>query len=307
MGSDAEIYIFDHNKFIEECVPEFHKLLNGQQSAEWFGSHHKAYMVDVWETIQTYTKDHRTNISDHCEILAEDFTYIGPYFNDHVFDEGFHYHNFERLYGPEARFCTSETCPEAAYACPFHTTRQGSSAIMQDLNILFIEIIGNHCLGARQFVGRSMTPFKFYTILKSLDDERKEKLKSYLYKLGSRGKVIGYAWGNSDGIHGWLDEHETEAFIQLLTELDLPEYELSLEMLGDINYANAYRGYLDHPSCYREDFFKEAPVPEVLRMVQDTPWETLALSFLRTIGTLAMEERKGILWGNDMSFGTKWD
>ncbi|MFX1536242.1 MAG: hypothetical protein ACFFDI_18660 [Promethearchaeota archaeon] len=293
MGSDAEIYVFDYYKFKKKVVPEFHKLLAGQTNSPWFESHYTKNLPEEW---QKYIVDRKTNIRENCEILDKDFSYVGFYFADQVFDEDFSYKNYDRLYGSEARYCYSDSCPEAEFNCPFHKN-QDQCGVLEPLHELFQVVIGNHCLSHSQFVGRTMNPFRFHDFFKQRDENETEDLKPFLYKLGSRGKLIGYGWANSDGIHGWLTPIETQEFVDVLSKIDLPSYNPTLKNLQKfmdaVHYINDINDF---------GYSERRPYPQTVKMVRATMWDDLALSFIRTMGIIALRKKQGLLWGNDIFF-----
>ena len=141
-----------------------------------------------------------------------------------------------------------------------------------------------------------MNPFRFHDFFKERDEKETEDLKPFLYKLGSRGKLIGYGWANSDGVHGWLTPNETQEFVDVLSKIDLPSYNPTLENLQKFMDAIHYINDLG---------FERRPHRDTVKMVRTTKWDTLALSFIRTMGKIALREKQGLLWGNDISFYCK--
>jgi len=95
--------------------------------------------------------------------------------------------------------------------------------------------------------------------------------------LGRRGFVVGYAFSNGDGIHGWLSAEETSELVRRLRDLALPCYEPTLAAM--------------------EAFRPQKPGPYECAGVT---FEALSLSFVRTIASIAEERQQGILWGNDL-------
>jgi hypothetical protein len=108
----------------------------------------------------------------------------------------------------------------------------------------------------------------------------KNPVFEYLHRLGSRGAVVGYKFGNSDGIHGWLNSEETCEFLALLHGIDLPKFEPSFQAMEAFSRKGAYA----------------APPPYT--------FEQLSLAFLRTVSGMAAANGRGLLWGNDVS--TYW-
>jgi hypothetical protein len=84
-------------------------------------------------------------------------------------------------------------------------------------------------------------------------------------------------------IHGWLNYEETRELFEGLNALELPQYEASFEAM------EAFRPIKPGPfEC-----------PEV-------PFDALSLSFVRTVAAIAIQDGKGVLWGNDVLFPTDY-
>jgi hypothetical protein len=176
--------------------------------------------------------------------------------------------------GWERRACQSQSCP-AKLICPLHESRQSAA---EDFNLLLDACVVDQCLGPGQFLGRSVSPLWYSDTLVAAGFDSCHPLFGYLRKLEYRGFVVGYQFANSDGIHGWLTAEETRTFSALLAGLQLPQFEPSFQ---------AMRSYYELGLGY------EPPPP--------FSFEQLSLAFLRTVAAMALNESRGILWGNDLS------
>lgn len=87
--------------------------------------------------------------------------------------------------------------------------------------------------------------------------------------------------GGSEEIHGWLTVDETAELALHLDELPLPRYEPSFERMNAL----------------------ERQLPPLRDEAAGPPYsrDQLRLSFLRTTAFIAVDQEKGILWGNDVS------
>jgi len=267
MGSDAEVFIFDHDAYTREVVPAFQELLLISQAPDWLRPIINSR--DIWiENLK------RTDILRYCTYLNKDFSWRGPYDGKDIY--GFKWNQ---------RACESEVCPERGH-CPFH--QNSPSTMTEEVNWLFEVAVSVKCLGPCQFVGRSMTVVKYWDLLFDLDIQPDDPLLNLLILLGKRGFVVGYQWGfGFEGINGWLDPQETLELARRLDELPLPKYEASLDAM--------------------KGFKKPYPIPAVYERygstVYDHPgvsFEALSLSFVRTMARMAAMKEKGILWGNDV-------
>jgi hypothetical protein len=262
MGSDAEVYIFDEVTFQEIVVPTFHKLL--------FDGSFDLWLKEIWDKLN----------QEGFNISAQAFGGVDFEKNCHYLNPDFSYTDSEKDQWTsdwDVRACTSVTCPDKEQ-CPLHTSNKQDAA--EELNILFEAAISARCLGQSQFVGRSMSPMKYGDVLAELDGETEQKVYQLLRLLEFRGFIIGDQFANSDGIHGWLSAKETGDLVDLLQNLDLPQFEISFEAMV------AFRVKLHNGLAYK------AP--------SGYSFKHLSLAFLRTVGTLAVEQDKGILWGNDI-------
>lgn len=225
MGSDAEVFIFDHDVYTREVVPAFHSLLLTGQAPDWLRPIIKSRDLPI-ENLK------RTDILRYCTYLNKDFSWRGPYDEKDIY--GFKWNQ---------RACKSEVCPERDH-CSFH--QNSSSTIIEELNWLFEMAVSVKCLGPHQFVGRSLTVIEYWSLLFDLGIRQDDSLLNLLILLGKRGFVIGHQCGfGFEGINGWLDPHETLELAQRLDDLPLPKYESSLDAMKGFQSPIRFRKYMN--------------------------------------------------------------
>lgn len=210
VGSDAEVFIFDHSAYMTEVVPAFLKLLLNGHAVDWLNPVLKKREIrpELWK---------KADIARFCTYLERDFSWRGHYDLQHTYDVQW-----------DQRSCKSEDCPERD-RCPFH--QNSPPAIAEEVNWLFKVAVSIKCLGRSQFVGRSATVSHYCELLPSLGVGPDDSILSLLARLGKRGFVIGYQWGfGYEGINGWLDLNETVDLAKRLDVLRLPRHETSFAM-----------------------------------------------------------------------------
>jgi hypothetical protein len=211
VGSDAEVFIFDHNSYITKVVPTFHRLLLGSRPPDWLYSilRRREIKFEDWK---------KTDIVRFCTYLGPDFSWGGPYDLKYIHDIQW-----------DQRSCRSEDCPERLH-CPFH--RYTANRIAEEVLWLFQCAVSITCLGRSQFVGRSMTADCYGKLLSNLGLREDDRVMILLAQLGKRGFVIGYQFGfGHEGINGWLDPLETTELAARMEPLPLPRYDYSFEAM----------------------------------------------------------------------------
>ena len=227
MGSDARVYVFDHERYVREVVPVVH---------EWLRTLHLDDPLDA--TFVAYQSDDGlqptpgTDLAAHSTTLGADLRFVGEPNAGHAWFDGW-----------EPRRCRSETCPSRA-TCPWHQERFNVGQVANDL----IEwlVVKNACLGDRAFVGRTTTVGNYAELLDAVGHPAGSRLRELLDALGSRGRVIGYQWQSyGEGIHGWLDADEATELVAELDTLDLPNVGATVDDL-DANLRASF-GATDPP------------------------------------------------------------
>jgi hypothetical protein len=262
MGSDATCYVFDYRAYAERVVPAIDAFVDLGARPQWLDAILNHFRGQYWEWRPSRTEQLGYSFHDVC-------TYL-----DHAFAFG-QTPAVTWREGWDRRACRSDTCP-ARDVCPLHVSRDQLAA--EQFNRLFEACVIRQCVGEGQFMGRSVGALVYAPLLGDA------LVLEYLRKLELRGFVVGYKFGNSDGIHRWLDVEETRELVRLLEPLDLPPVAPSFAAIRASYRAGA--GY-DPPPPYT--------------------FPQLRLSFLRTVARLAAAEDKGILWGNDLSMRLRND
>jgi hypothetical protein len=207
-----------------------------------------------------------TDLLRHCTYLDQDLAWTGTHDSPELWFASW-----------DVRACASVRCP-ARHHCPLHHTQLWDRA--EQVHALFAAAVAHSCLGDSQFVGRTMSVAAYGELLTQRGILPHHPLRLLLRRLGQRGWVLGYAWcGSAEGIHGWLNAEETRALAHYLSTLLLPDYPPAFVAM------EAFRPR--KPGPYRHP---TASFPE------------LSLSFVRTVATIAIQERHGILWGNDLLY-----
>ncbi|MER7335040.1 MULTISPECIES: hypothetical protein [unclassified Micromonospora] len=263
MGADAEIFVFDYGRYRGDVVPALLELLRTGEVVPWLDGVFRAatpmggqgYDV-LWPRLAARLRERPTDLARYCTWLGPDLRYVGE---DRV----------NRATG-EQLTCPSRTCPERV-RCPFH--RDNDPHAVEELNALHEALVAVCCLGPSQFVGRSVTPDYYLPVLERQGVSADDPLRALLAALATRGAALGFQFGGTEGIHGWLTVAETAELSARLARLDLPRYEPTFA-------AMAY----------------------LWRRARSTrcEWQDVSLSFVRTVATIAAGAGRAVLWGNDV-------
>lgn len=211
MGSDARIYIFDHNKYTTEVIPALKSFLLTGHLNPWL-SELKHKIDTVWY-VPEYLCSSSIDIDKYCNYLEADFSAR----NQYSLFSGIDW---------ELRSCKSPSCLLRDF-CIFHTSSGRDN--VKYFNCLICGAIIEKTLGRSQFVGRSQRASWYQEDL-HFNNLRLIKLLS---ALAYRGNVIGYLWKNSDGIYGWLSPSETCQLYQELSKIDLPLLDRSFDAMEE--------------------------------------------------------------------------
>ena len=203
MGTDAEVFIFDHHAYSTTIVPAFSELLRGGQVADWLEPFVKQRELKPWLW-------DKSDLSRYSAALNPDLSCAhGPY-------------DLKWTYGPEWH----EHWSNATGASLHHHIPPADT--VEQLNWLFKIAVSIKCLGGSQFVGRSKTVSLYAEILPELGVNEDDRIVELLAALGKRGYLIGYQFGSGfEGVNGWLDPSETAELVERLDALPLPRYEVS--------------------------------------------------------------------------------
>jgi hypothetical protein len=268
VGSDAEIFLFDDAAYRGRVVPALGAFVHTGEQTEWL------------ERILRELKEYVGPTMDLARVRALGFDlgatchYLGPDFAFTPTVAGAR----ERWCEWEVRACTSPTCA-AREICPLHGSRSVDAP--EQFTMLIEACVADQCLGQGQFLGRSMNALDYTEMLEAAGLAPNHDLFRYLNLLRYRGFVVGYAFGSTEGIDGWLTAEETPVFLRLLDLLDLPKVAPSFEAMRIVH------------------------VEEMARTEHEPHgWERVSLALLRGVASIATAEGRGVLWGNDV--GVWW-
>lgn len=263
MGSDAEIFVFDYDRYRAVVVPALVELLRTGEAVPWLadvfrsarpmGEH--GYDVE-WPRLAARLREQPTDLARHCTWLGADLRYLGGVQGDRP--------------RRELVTCRSLSCPERA-RCPFHDA--GDPDVVEAINALHDALVATRCLGSSEFLGRSVTPERYGSVLRRQNVSAGDPVWSLLAALGTRGAALGYQFEHTSGIYGWLTVDETADLAARLDRLHLPRYEPTFAAMADWRRARTFA---------------------------DDEWEVAGLSFVRTVATIAAEDGRAVLWGGDV-------
>ena len=271
MGADAEVYVFDDRAYLAQVVPLFRRLLQHGLGHPALNEVLDRLRPGVGAILRYIGKELRglepADLDAYCTYLGDDLRLLTPPAD-----------LAEKLAGHgdewDDRACHREGCPASA-RCPFFIEDHARRA--DPLSLLFQSVVRVVCLGESQFVGRSFHVFDYAPVLQKNAVPWDGELGRLLAALGMRGAVVGYGFGDTEGIHGWLSHEETGRLAGLLASIPLPSLEPSFE---------AMRRTRSPGEGYHVDGWE---------------WEELSLGFVRTVAVMASGSGKGLLWGNDVS------
>jgi hypothetical protein len=270
MGADAEIHVFDYDHYRGAIVPALVEFLRTGTATPWLAKviQMETRTDDVddpmsWPHLAERLQERPVDLDRYCDWLGADLRYTGSTPVDRSVSKQL--------------ACASLSCPAREW-CLLHRDQDRHG--VEGLNALHEELTAVYCLGESQFVGRSVTPHFYLPVLERQDVPAGDPVRGLLAALATRGAVLGYQFGATEGIHGWLTVAETAELAAGLHRLDLPRYEPSFAAMASLFDAR----YRTHDGCAR---------------VHDD-WREVSLSFVRTVATIAAGSRRGVLWGNDV-------
>ena len=193
MGEDAEVFLFDHNAYLTEVVPAFVDLFRNGQVVDWLHPFVKRRELEPsrWPA---------SDLTRYIVGLHSDLSWAGPY-------------DLRDTYGDNWRQRWSELT-QGSEAAP-------DDATVEQINWLFKIAVSIKCLGASQFVGRSVTVSIYREVLWDLGMKQDDRFVDLLAALGKRGFLIGYQFGfGFEGVNGWLDPDETAEFARRLDSIE---------------------------------------------------------------------------------------
>jgi hypothetical protein len=272
MGSDASIYVFDSAVYLNEVVPFYRNLVRLGSVDDAFDekwTNIRPFLPAISKYFAGTPESARpikpTDLQRYCTYLGSDLRLI-----DQIKAAAVHANPRAEW---ETRACTRADCP-ASSTCPFHI----SDAAHQSnwLHWVFDGLTRAVCLGGSQFVGRSFSTSSYRNLVAESGAPGVGEMWQLLMHLGTRGFVVGYAFGNSDGVHGWLYPQEAGRLAGLLEQLQLPPVDASFDAM-----RRAHR--------------------DSMHSVDARGWAAMSLCFIKNVCAIAAADHKGVLWGNDLS------
>ncbi|MFI7607227.1 hypothetical protein ACIBTV_19090 [Micromonospora sp. NPDC049366] len=264
MGADAEIFLFDHDRYRDQVVPALTELLRAGSVVPWLDAVFASatpmggYGYDVlWTRLAERLREQPVDIARDWPWLGSDLRYVGE-------------RPHQRALGRHVGRPSGDGAERGSSRSP----QAGEPVIVEELNALHEALVALYCLGPGQFLGRSVTPDFYLPVLDSQQVPAGDPLRSLLAALATRGAVLGDQFGVTEGIHGWLDVPETAELAVRLDRLDLPRCEPTFAAMADHARRGGY---------------------------SPGEWRELSLSFVRTMATIAADESRAVLWGNDVS------
>ncbi|MFC3501810.1 hypothetical protein ACFOOK_12675 [Micromonospora krabiensis] len=264
MGADAEIFLFDHDRYRDQVVPALTELLRTGTVVPWLDAVFASatpmgeYGYDVlWRRLAERLREQPVDVARDWPWLGSDLRYVGA-------------RPRRRALGRHVGRPSGDDDGRGSGRLP----RAGEPVVVEELNALHEALVALYCLGPGQFLGRSVTPDFYLPVLDGQGVGAGDPVRGLLAALSTRGAVLGDQFGVTEGIHGWLDVPETAELAVRLGRLDLPRYEPTLAAMADHAKRGGY------------------PPGE---------WREMSLSFVRTMATIAADDGRAVLWGNDVS------
>jgi hypothetical protein len=207
MGSDAEVFLFDHDAYLRTVVPTILKLLEDSPLVDWLQPSVKRRDLKPWLW-------DKSDLTRYLNALNPDLSCAAHYDLNDTFAKKW-----------EERW---SDFVDAAERNGFVQREAPAEELVEQVNWLFKIAVSLKSIGASQFVGRSRTVSHFSELLPNLGVKEDDRIVTLLAALGKRGFLIGYQFGfGFEGINGWLDPSETAELFEKLDRLPLPRYEAS--------------------------------------------------------------------------------
>jgi hypothetical protein len=204
MGSNAEVFLFDHDAYSRKVVPTFLEFLSDSSIVDWLQPSVKRRELkpSLWD---------KNDLTRYLTSLNPDFSWAAHYDLNDTYSK-----NWEERWSD--------------FVDAHHSLRGAAPTdeLVEQVNWLFKIAVSIKCLGPSQFVGRSRTVSHYSELLPDLGVREDDRVVELLAALGKRGFLIGYQFGfGFEGINGWLDPSEAAELAKRLDTLPLPRYEVS--------------------------------------------------------------------------------
>lgn len=206
MGTDAEVFLFDHDAYLRTVVPTFLEFLEDSPVVDWLQP-----FVKRWE-LQPWLWD-KSDLARYLTALNPDFSWPAHY-------------DLNYSYGKDWKERWTDLVGTSV------ESEAPAEELVEQVNWLFKIAVSIKCVGDSQFVGRSMTTSHYSELLPDLGVREDDRVVELLAALGKRGFLISYQFGfGFEGINGWLDPSETAELAKSLDVLPLPRYEVSFSAM----------------------------------------------------------------------------
>lgn len=214
MGSDAELFLFDHERLRTTVAPTMRALLVGQDVPEWLAALRVSEFRESPELREKQERDLEA-LSEHfrarpldltrdCGALGDDLAWLGTW------EPGF-------WSTPEQYLCREESCAAAAL-CPYQ--QRSLASLREELAMLFEEAVST-CISEPVFLGRNLGAHHYLQHVPS--GPLAARWRASLLPLETRGVLLGQSGGVGEGVHGWLDVAEAQSLAELIAEVGVPE------------------------------------------------------------------------------------
>jgi hypothetical protein len=286
VGADARLFLFDYAAYRDSVVPALLRVLRDGEIEDWLAKIYRDELEEMGrspEKCNDFEQLKGVDLLKHCTYLDSEFAVQSPVSPGSLYDCAWN-----------VRVCKSLTCL-VRDRCPFHARENVWTDGLSEEELLlrlFQRAVIQRCLGAGQFLGRSIDSFFYWESLDALGVHSDSRVHQLLERLGRRAFVVGFQGiAGTDGIHGWLNPEESAELSDRLFALNLPEYERSFAAM------ESFRSVQNILAGHRLDLEFNA----LAYNHPDVPFELLSLSFVRTMCSLAVRDGKGVLWGNDIA------
>jgi hypothetical protein len=287
VGADAELLVFDYERYRRSVVPRLVELVGGAGTTPWLTGVDERlgeFFGEEWLELAATLQKQPVDLARHCTWLGDDLRPAGPVTAARRNgDDGRLLRDLrDKLVGaepapvppsgPQQARCSSGTCPERSH-CLLH--EQAGPHAPEMLRWLFEAVTTECCLGERRFLGRNATLHDFRPVLHELGAAPDDQVLVLLDALGGRGAALGHTDIGPAGVHGWLTPAETPVLAGRLNRLDLPVIGTTDKAMSQAHGANL-RG-------------------------EGAPWRHLTLSYVRVMAHRAAAAGHGLLFGHDVS------
>ena len=214
MGSDAELFLFDHERLRTTVAPTMRALLVGQDVPGWLAALRGAEFRESpglreeqergLEALSEHFRARPLDLTRDCGALGVDLAWLGTW------EPGF-------WSTPEQYLCREESCV-AASRCPYQ--QRGLASLREELGMLFEDAVST-CISEPVFLGRNLGAHRYLQHVPT--GPLAARWRAAVLPLETRGVLLGQSGGVGEGVHGWLDAAEAQSLARLIAEVGVPE------------------------------------------------------------------------------------